>query len=271
MSVATIRGSDRSQWPAPWMIRSSAGPFAAATSSRAASTGTSRSSAPCTTRIRRGGSRAIADDRVERVHALRERVGVLEGRRPVDGAGREHRRVEAVGRAGPRDEVDGRRERRDAADPLVVRRVLEDERAAEPEPPEPQPRVRSGEVVDDRGEVVAPPRRTERALRVPDARQRARRDRPARLLGQVLGELGQRPVGGPAAAAREGQPVADEQAALLVRPRRGRRHEQRQRPQGAEDLLADRHAPPARCRVAGRAARGGRRDRRTAARSSSPA
>ena len=70
-SVATIRGSARSWWPAPWMRRSSARPSAAATRSRASEAGTSRSSVPCPMSSRRGGIFAIGAHRIDREQVLR--------------------------------------------------------------------------------------------------------------------------------------------------------------------------------------------------------
>ena len=76
-------------------------------------------------------------ERLEVIDALGERLGVFQGDLRIDGARDKDRSMELLRATGPRGDVRRRRERRDAPDPLVVGRMVEHERAAEPEAREP--------------------------------------------------------------------------------------------------------------------------------------
>src|SRR5487761_1943853 len=238
------------------MRRSSARPSAAATRSRASLAGTSRSSVPWPMSRRRGGTRLVAW------------IGSI--------ATTSRRRASASRRSpsSPTTPATWTEWRNSWAGPHHGPRWAGAAKVATPRTAEAETRERDlsaalGDALEDAVEVLAPLGRRERPRAGADARERARGHHPARLVGQVLGQLGEQPRGLTAHPHGPRQAVHEDERVTRDGPVGRGRDAKVEQGTTADQLLGGEHA--ARCPGAGPAALGGTRDRPTATRSSWPA
>ena len=193
--TATARGSWRSWWPPPSMMRRSASPWASA-STRASKTGTASSSEPCMTSSGRSAERGDVVDRAHRPRprgpSRRTSGGNAGSWMMPDLAGVQQQAARVVG---PVVEVGGRRHRGDAADLRVARRGADGQRAARAEAADPH-------VADiglgaherhRREQVVEPAVEGEVAVGLPATPEREDQHLPPELGGDAIGQLGERP------------------------------------------------------------------------------
>ena len=219
-----MRGSARSWCPAPWMRRISARPSAAATRSRASLTGISRSSVPCPMSRRRGGHVRDRLERVDRHDVASQLLGREQVLLVAHDAGDLHRAAELLGRPAPGLEVRRGGEGGHPPDALVGRGDGQGQRRRRIR----SPRARgAGRPRSTRSRIVVRSARhwdAEKVPVLPPTPDSVPVDHdPARLVGEVLGQLGQETGRLTAHAHRARQSVHEDQDVARRRARgRGR-------------------------------------------------